>query len=280
MVPAAGSIVVVMTEFWVTPTGPRSGSTAYKRYDPAMARRRMVVVLLDEVLPLDYAIPLHVFARGASEAYDVVTASLDGRPGRSRAGPWSSPTGDSICCATQGLVGQGQAYADVDQGLQVDACLELADRAIVRPKDGVEVTVRVGKGGEEEVGVKAFLLGVEVGWARIARTCCQRRTPRPTNAPGMTPAPPVNEPAATPVAAPAIAPPVDPATRASLVSAARTARAHGSADHEAAGRASGSASTARAWSISSTDDSPANTFWTRATDSRTDPFASGSGGVR
>lgn len=40
----------------------------------------MVVVLLDEVLPLDYAIPLHVFAREAPEAYDVVTASLDGRP--------------------------------------------------------------------------------------------------------------------------------------------------------------------------------------------------------
>jgi transcriptional regulator GlxA family with amidase domain len=39
----------------------------------------MVVVLLDEVLPLDYAIPLHVFAREAPEAYDVVTASLDGR---------------------------------------------------------------------------------------------------------------------------------------------------------------------------------------------------------
>ncbi|MFJ1761303.1 GlxA family transcriptional regulator [Amycolatopsis sp. NPDC088138] len=45
-----------------------------------MARHRLVVVLLDEVLPLDYAIPLHVFAREAPEAYDVVTASVDGRP--------------------------------------------------------------------------------------------------------------------------------------------------------------------------------------------------------
>ncbi|UOZ10728.1 GlxA family transcriptional regulator [Amycolatopsis sp. WQ 127309] len=45
-----------------------------------MTRHRMVVVLLDEVLPLDYAIPLHVFAREAPEAYDVVTASADGRP--------------------------------------------------------------------------------------------------------------------------------------------------------------------------------------------------------
>lgn len=40
----------------------------------------MVVVLLDQVLPLDYAIPLHVFAREASEAYDVTTVSVDGRP--------------------------------------------------------------------------------------------------------------------------------------------------------------------------------------------------------
>ena len=40
----------------------------------------MAIVLLDEVLPLDYAIPLHVFAREAPEAYDVVTASVDGRP--------------------------------------------------------------------------------------------------------------------------------------------------------------------------------------------------------
>jgi transcriptional regulator GlxA family with amidase domain len=45
-----------------------------------MARHRLVVVLLDDVLPLDYAIPLHVFAREAPEAYDVVTASVDGRP--------------------------------------------------------------------------------------------------------------------------------------------------------------------------------------------------------
>jgi transcriptional regulator GlxA family with amidase domain len=45
-----------------------------------MTRHRIVVVLLDQVLPLDYAIPLHVFGREASEAYDVVTASVDGRP--------------------------------------------------------------------------------------------------------------------------------------------------------------------------------------------------------
>src|ERR1700759_5537594 len=45
-----------------------------------MSRRRLVVVVLDDVLPLDLAIPMHVFAREAPEAYDVATASLDGRP--------------------------------------------------------------------------------------------------------------------------------------------------------------------------------------------------------
>jgi transcriptional regulator GlxA family with amidase domain len=45
-----------------------------------MGRHRMVVVLVDQVLPLDMAIPLHVFAREAAEAYDVRTASWDGRP--------------------------------------------------------------------------------------------------------------------------------------------------------------------------------------------------------
>ncbi|HEY0815613.1 MAG TPA: helix-turn-helix domain-containing protein [Pseudonocardia sp.] len=45
-----------------------------------MDRHRIVVVLIDDVLPLDMAIPMHVFAREAPEAYDVVTASLDGRP--------------------------------------------------------------------------------------------------------------------------------------------------------------------------------------------------------
>lgn len=45
-----------------------------------MARHRIVVVLVDDVLPMDMAIPMHVFAREAPEAYDVATASLDGRP--------------------------------------------------------------------------------------------------------------------------------------------------------------------------------------------------------
>jgi AraC family transcriptional activator FtrA len=40
----------------------------------------MVVLLLEQVLPLDFAIPMHVFAREAPEVYEVVTATLDGAP--------------------------------------------------------------------------------------------------------------------------------------------------------------------------------------------------------
>ncbi|MFJ9782706.1 GlxA family transcriptional regulator [Amycolatopsis sp. NPDC101161] len=43
-----------------------------------MTRHRMAVVLLEEVLPLDYAIPVHVFGREAPEAYDLVTVSVGG----------------------------------------------------------------------------------------------------------------------------------------------------------------------------------------------------------
>ncbi|EOD63553.1 GlxA family transcriptional regulator [Amycolatopsis vancoresmycina] len=45
-----------------------------------MTRHRMVVVLLEDVLPLDYAIPIHVFGREAPEAYDLVTVSVGGGP--------------------------------------------------------------------------------------------------------------------------------------------------------------------------------------------------------
>jgi transcriptional regulator GlxA family with amidase domain len=57
-----------------------NGGTAVWRYNPAMARHRLVVVLVDDVLPMDMAIPMHVFAREVPEAYDVATASLDGKP--------------------------------------------------------------------------------------------------------------------------------------------------------------------------------------------------------
>lgn len=45
-----------------------------------MTRHRLAVLLLEQVLPLDFAIPMHVFAREAPEFYDVVTASVDGGP--------------------------------------------------------------------------------------------------------------------------------------------------------------------------------------------------------
>jgi transcriptional regulator GlxA family with amidase domain len=43
-----------------------------------MVRHRLVVVLLEDVLPLDYAIPVHVFGREAPEAYELVTVSVGG----------------------------------------------------------------------------------------------------------------------------------------------------------------------------------------------------------
>jgi transcriptional regulator GlxA family with amidase domain len=45
-----------------------------------MARHRIAVLLIDQVLPLDFAIPMHVFAREAPEFYDVTTATVDGGP--------------------------------------------------------------------------------------------------------------------------------------------------------------------------------------------------------
>lgn len=41
-------------------------------------RKRICVVLLPDVLPLDFAIPMHVFAREMPEFYNVTTASVDG----------------------------------------------------------------------------------------------------------------------------------------------------------------------------------------------------------
>lgn len=39
----------------------------------------MVVLLLEQVLPLDFAIPMHLFAREAPEFYDVTTATVTGK---------------------------------------------------------------------------------------------------------------------------------------------------------------------------------------------------------
>ena len=46
-----------------------------------MARHRIVVLLLDQVLPLDFAIPMHVFAREAPEFYDGEDSDSRWRPG-------------------------------------------------------------------------------------------------------------------------------------------------------------------------------------------------------
>lgn len=59
-----------------------------------MARHRMVVLLVEQVLPLDVAIPMHVFAREAAEVYDVSTATVDGRPVGVAGGMSITPDGD------------------------------------------------------------------------------------------------------------------------------------------------------------------------------------------
>lgn len=55
----------------------------------------MVVLLIDQVLPLDFAIPLHVFAREAAEIYDVSTATIDGKPVNLAGGLSVVPDGDA-----------------------------------------------------------------------------------------------------------------------------------------------------------------------------------------
>lgn len=59
-----------------------------------MARHRIVVLLLEQVLPLDFAIPVHVFAREAPEFYAVRTATVDGRPTGVAGGLTVVPDGD------------------------------------------------------------------------------------------------------------------------------------------------------------------------------------------
>ncbi len=46
----------------------------------------MVVLLMPDVLPLDFAIPMHIFAREVPEFYDVATATPTGRPVRAAGG--------------------------------------------------------------------------------------------------------------------------------------------------------------------------------------------------
>jgi transcriptional regulator GlxA family with amidase domain len=59
-----------------------------------MPRHKMVVLLIDQVLPLDFAIPMHVFAREAPEFYDVKTVSIDGKSVAVAGGLSLIPDGD------------------------------------------------------------------------------------------------------------------------------------------------------------------------------------------
>jgi transcriptional regulator GlxA family with amidase domain len=45
-----------------------------------MTRHKVVVLLFEQVLPLDFAIPMHIFAREAPAIYNVHTATADGQP--------------------------------------------------------------------------------------------------------------------------------------------------------------------------------------------------------
>jgi transcriptional regulator GlxA family with amidase domain len=59
-----------------------------------MARHRVGVLLLEQVLPLDFAIPMHVLAREAPEFYDVHTATSTGQPIDVAGGMSLVPDGD------------------------------------------------------------------------------------------------------------------------------------------------------------------------------------------
>jgi transcriptional regulator GlxA family with amidase domain len=59
-----------------------------------MARHRIVVLLLPGVISLDFAIPMHMFAREAAEFYLVKTATIDGEPVTAAGGPTVIQDGD------------------------------------------------------------------------------------------------------------------------------------------------------------------------------------------
>jgi transcriptional regulator GlxA family with amidase domain len=59
-----------------------------------MSRHRIAVLLFEQVLPLDFAIPIHIFAREAPAFYDVKTATSDGRPIGLAGGSTLIPDGD------------------------------------------------------------------------------------------------------------------------------------------------------------------------------------------
>lgn len=96
-----------------------------------MVRHRIGVLLIHGALPLDFAIPMHVFAREAAEFYDVRTASRDGGPVAVAGGLAVSPGGGLATIADAGtIVVPGYAGA---AGMKLDpAILRMLDSAASR----------------------------------------------------------------------------------------------------------------------------------------------------
>ncbi|HEY2062095.1 MAG TPA: helix-turn-helix domain-containing protein [Amycolatopsis sp.] len=96
-----------------------------------MSKHRVAVVLLEQVLPLDFAIPMHVFAREAPEFYDVTTATVDGAAAGVAGGMSVVPDGglDLLRKAQTVIVpGYGGAAAGGLDQMTVGALKAAADR--------------------------------------------------------------------------------------------------------------------------------------------------------
>ena len=78
-----------------------------------MSRHRVVVLLRDQVLPLDFAIPMHVLAREAPEFYNVTTVTADGGPlTPAGGGLLLTPDGDlALLCTAQTVMVPGYGGA-------------------------------------------------------------------------------------------------------------------------------------------------------------------------
>jgi transcriptional regulator GlxA family with amidase domain len=96
-----------------------------------VSRHRVTVLLLEQVLPLDFAIPMHVFAREAPEFYDVRTATIDGRPVGAAGGLSLVPDGDLQLLRGAGTVivpGYGAAATGQLDEITVDMLRSAAKR--------------------------------------------------------------------------------------------------------------------------------------------------------
>jgi transcriptional regulator GlxA family with amidase domain len=96
-----------------------------------MSRHRITVLLMEQVLPLDFAIPMHVFAREAPEFYDVRTATVDGSPVGAAGGLTLVPDGGLQLLRDAGTVmipGYAGAAADRLDAMTVDLLRAAAGR--------------------------------------------------------------------------------------------------------------------------------------------------------